>query len=382
MSVGPKFTDKVTTVPADWANSVTDLVYTVFNQAATVVDARNALGLGTLALENSNNVSITGGVIDGVSIGPLNPMTARFTSATVTQLSPVLPGDLTSKQYVDNAILNAVAASTAGQITASVLATALAGKLDKTGGALSGTLTLAWNPVGPLDAVTKQYADNVLVQANLHADNNLVQANAYSDNVLAQAKSYADSLHNGLTLANGRQVFTAGPVFIGSISGTVLTVTSLLSGTISVGQSVFGSGVSTGTMIIGLGTGTGGVGTYNLNDSQTVASGPLAAASGSQFAPGQQTSLSMAYVYGSINNMLVLFDGIVQTDCQLSNQTLVLNPTVPVGVQQVTVIGGLGDLLNAADFGQVMLSWFLSLTTIMPAAPGTLWNNGGTLALS
>lgn len=60
--------------------------------------------------------------------------------------------------------------------------------------------------------------------------------------------------------------------FVGSISGTTLTVTLLKSGTITVGQQLFGVGVNAETVITATGSGTGGVGTYTINNSQTVAS--------------------------------------------------------------------------------------------------------------
>ena len=63
----------------------------------------------------------------------------------------------------------------------------------------------------------------------------------------------------------------------GSISGTVLTVTAVASGTLAVGQTIFGTGVTGDTVITALGTGSGGVGTYNINNSQTVSSGPISA---------------------------------------------------------------------------------------------------------
>ena len=57
-----------------------------------------------------------------------------------------------------------------------------------------------------------------------------------------------------------------------SISGTVMTVTAVSAGTIVVGQTVFGTGVTENTTITSFGTGSGGVGTYNVSASQTVAS--------------------------------------------------------------------------------------------------------------
>lgn len=64
--------------------------------------------------------------------------------------------------------------------------------------------------------------------------------------------------------------------FTGSIAGNILTVTDVAFGTILVGATVFGVGVADGTTIQSLGTGTGGVGTYNVNNSQTVGSRTLA----------------------------------------------------------------------------------------------------------
>lgn len=62
----------------------------------------------------------------------------------------------------------------------------------------------------------------------------------------------------------------ANATFIGSISGTTLTVSLLKSGTITTGQQLFGLGISAETVITALGTGTGGTGTYVLNNSHSI----------------------------------------------------------------------------------------------------------------
>ena len=64
----------------------------------------------------------------------------------------------------------------------------------------------------------------------------------------------------------------AAAVFTGSITGTTLTVTAMTSGTIAISQALFGLSISAETVITALGTGTGGVGTYTVNNSQTIAS--------------------------------------------------------------------------------------------------------------
>jgi hypothetical protein len=50
--------------------------------ASTAAGARNNLGLGTVAVQNSDNVAITGGVIDNTPIGSTIPSTGDFTDVT------------------------------------------------------------------------------------------------------------------------------------------------------------------------------------------------------------------------------------------------------------------------------------------------------------
>jgi hypothetical protein len=61
-------------------------------------------------------------------------------------------------------------------------------------------------------------------------------------------------------------------VFTASIIDTTLDVTAVTSGVISVGQRVYGTGITSATFITALGTATGGIGTYTINNSQTVSS--------------------------------------------------------------------------------------------------------------
>lgn len=70
---------------------------------------------------------------------------------------------------------------------------------------------------------------------------------------------------------------TAGATLTGSIAGTTLTVTAVASGLITIGQVISGTGVTAGTSITALGTGVGGVGTYTVSASQTVASTTITA---------------------------------------------------------------------------------------------------------
>lgn len=85
------------------------------------------------------------------------------------------------------------------------------------------------------------------------------------------------SLNNGsswtLVALNVSYAPTGSPaVFTASISGTTMTVTAVTSGTINVGEGISGTGVTAGTTITALETGSGGIGTYTISTTQTVAS--------------------------------------------------------------------------------------------------------------
>lgn len=62
----------------------------------------------------------------------------------------------------------------------------------------------------------------------------------------------------------------ASAIFIGSVTGTTLTVTTMISGVITTGQALFGIGMNPETVVTTLGTGTGGVGTYTTNITNSV----------------------------------------------------------------------------------------------------------------
>jgi len=81
------------------------------------------------------------------------------------------------------------------------------------------------------------------------------------------------TLNLSQTIASS-QMYTssAGAVITASMSGTTMTVTAVASGTLFVGQTIQGAGITVQTIITALGTGSGGVGTYTINNSQTITS--------------------------------------------------------------------------------------------------------------
>jgi hypothetical protein len=97
--------------------------------------------------------------------------------------------------------------------------------------------------------------------------------------------------------------------FVGSISGTTLTVTSISAGTIIPGQGIAESGgpeIADGTTIVAFITGTGGTGTYQVSVSQTVASvGMVSGFSSPSVAAIMSTLPSAAEYNGSVGNLAI-----------------------------------------------------------------------------
>jgi hypothetical protein len=159
-------------------------------------------------------------------------------------------------------------------------------------------------------------------------------------------------------------------IFTGSISGTTLTVTAVQSGTIAVGQAIFGQGMAQNTVITALGTGSGGVGTYTVSDSQTVASTVI------------NSTASPAIVTGSIS-------GTTLTVSAVTSGTLKIGQTIEgSGVTDGTIITAFGSGSGGAGTYTVSASQTVSSTTIyalnwsvLPSTDGA-FEGGGTVDIS
>jgi hypothetical protein len=159
-------------------------------------------------------------------------------------------------------------------------------------------------------------------------------------------------------------------IFTGSISSTTLTVTSVQSGTIAIGQAIFGQGVAQNSVITALGTGTGGVGTYTVSDSQTVASTAI------------NSVASPAIVTGAIS-------GTTLTVSAVTSGTLKIGQTIEgSGVTDGTIITAFGTGSGGAGTYTVSASQTVSSTTIyalnwtvLPSTDGA-FEGGGTVDIS
>jgi hypothetical protein len=118
---------------------------------------------------------------------------------------------------------------------------------------------------------------NVAVSGNTTTDRVALRDATNSIHQTTSMLGGANSGKNRVLMHIGiNDIGTTGTSYTGSIgpASNVLTVATIATGnTIGLGDAVGGAGVTAGTVITGLGTGTGGVGTYTVNNSQTV--GPI-----------------------------------------------------------------------------------------------------------
>ena len=158
--------------------------------------------------------------------------------------------------------------STSGYID--LVAPAVAGTNTVTFPAATGTVALTANPT---------FTGTTAV-ATLTASGDITGSKTISGRLLSasQTVSIDQYLYMGGTgqakLPVGSTAQRAGAFSgVGQISGTTLTITNVTAGSIYIGATITGTGVTSGTRVTDFLTGSGGIGTYTVDTSQTVAAG-------------------------------------------------------------------------------------------------------------
>jgi hypothetical protein len=94
--------------------------------------------------------------------------------------------------------------------------------------------------------------------------------------------------------------------FTGSIAAATLTVTAVSLGAIAVGAQLLGNNLAANTVVTALGTGTGGIGTYTVSPSQTVASQIMAAGTQALLQPTKVTVQLDVHGPASADNVQII----------------------------------------------------------------------------
>jgi hypothetical protein len=99
-----------------------------------------------------------------------------------------------------------------------------------------------------------------------------------------------------------------GARFTATVAGTTMTVSAVASGTIYLGQTIQGASVTANTIVTALGTGTGGIGTYTISNSLTIAVGQTMYALNFSVLPSTDGAFSGANSVDIVDNYFVYND--------------------------------------------------------------------------
>lgn len=176
--------------------------------ATSASGARTALGLGTMALQNSNNVTITGGTVTGMP-------------------SPVANSDVATKQYVDATATGLLIQPQVRLATAAVLPNSPTYANGASG--VGATLTAGGNAALTVDGTAAVLADRVLAKNQAApAQNGCYTVTTVGDGSTPWVLTRCTDFDTNAEMLAGSYFFTtAGAANVGSafvLSGTVATV--------------------------------------------------------------------------------------------------------------------------------------------------------------
>jgi len=157
--------------------------------------------------------------------------------------------------------------------------------------------------------------------------------------------------------------------FRASISGTTLTVSTVLTGALQVGDVVLGGGIAAGTQITSFTTGNGGLGTYTVSVSQTVSLATVTATASPPVNLTTATGADMSANWG--NYRMNIYEIEIQPGVSGEPAVVLLNPLQQVAPNDyVTVTQGI--TYNTAQLyrptapgaGLTLINWQSLITVI------------------
>ena len=291
---------------------VVDNVLSIDPAQASTLPMASASVLGGIKLGSGLTINTTSGVVsvDGYTAGSTSVNSFAGANGTArTGAVTAAAGDYTATPSQTTSVTNAVDTVTAQNITA--IKTFKANQIITAGTTVggSGDSGIKLDTTGQINAQRAASGDHIFKGYNQDGattsyidgfGNSFFSGTVSSDLgfITTGGVTLGDTTTDSIILngtirippnAVAGRVLTCTSTLVGdtkvtgSISGSVLTVTAVDAtsvGILAIGTTITGSGIAPLTKIISpAGTGTGGVGTYNLNKSQTVSSTAIIAPS-------------------------------------------------------------------------------------------------------
>lgn len=338
--------------------------------ASSTIPNTDISGLGTMSVQSATSVAITGGTINGTSVGATTPSTGAFTSvsANLTITGSLSAGAYSygSLSYSDTGIFASYNINT-NSYAQIILANGSAGAVASTDFIVGNNNTTATTYFGDFGMNSSAFSGT----GSLNAPNAVFLASTSAD--LAIGTNTANAIHfvvNG-GATDAMTINSSGAISVGTWNGSTIGIAYGGTGqtTASAAFNALSPITSTGDLIIGNGTNSAtrlgiGANTYVLTSNGTTAawaappSGPTSSYVRTSFtATGGQTTFSLTYTVGYVQVYLngVLLNG---SDYTATNGTsVVLSVAASAGdivetiAMNVTAVAS--GLVNSGTTGQI-----------------------------
>ena len=196
-------------------------------------------GLGTMSTQNATAVAITGGTINGTTVGASTPAAGTFTALATTTgtvtTAPTAATDIANKQYVDGLVASGIHFHAPVRVESPTPLTATYNQPGGAGVGVGATLTNAGAQVAlVIDGVTLSVSDRVLIYTQTNATQNgvyvVTSVGSVSTNWVLTRSSDTDTygLTSASTLGEGSTFFVqqgatgAGETYTCNTSGVIV----------------------------------------------------------------------------------------------------------------------------------------------------------------
>jgi hypothetical protein len=329
--------------------------------AASTIPNTDITGLGTMSVQAATSVAITGGTINGTSVGATTPSTGAFTSvsANLSTTGALSAGAYSygSLSYSDTGIFASYNTST-NSYAQIILANGSAGAAASTDFIVGNNNTTATTYFGDFGMNSSAFSGT----GSLSAPNAVFLSSTSSDLVIGTTTSNAIRFVVNSGATDAMTIGTSGAITTGTWNGSAIGIAYGGTGqtTASAAFNALSPITTTGDLIIGNGTNSAtrlgiGANSYVLTSNGTTASWAAPTTSSSSYtrtsftATGGQTTFSVTYTVGYIQ---VYLNGVLlnASDYTASNGTSVV-------------------LAVAASSGDIVETIAMSVTSV--AIPGT-----------
>jgi hypothetical protein len=301
---------------------------TALSEANIAIANTQVSGLGTMSTQNANSVAVTGGSINGTTIGASTPSTGAFTSVATTSgtvaNAPVAATDIVNKTYVDALIASGIHFHQPVRVESPINLNATYN--NGTAG-VGATLTNAGTQAAlVIDGITMVVADRVLVYEQTNETQNgiyvVTSVGSGATNWILTRASDADTyvINSAAGLSEGSTVFVQE-----GTTGAGETYTCNTAGVITFGTTNITFAQISSAQIYSAGTGLTLAGTqFSITNSGVTAASYGTASSTPTLAinaQGQVTSASNTAIAINANQIT---SGAV-TNSQLQNSAVTIN---------------------------------------------------------